>query len=163
MLPDSPLSPLLNKVKIAMDYILRVSLGRGMASMVVAQRHLWLTLSDSPDRDRAVYLDEPVSANGLFGQSLDTIQAKFDLRKEQTEALSSIIPIRDAKPKQLANLHKPSPPSPPKRSAMPARSGPQPVKQHAPGHNPRPSAWSKGLPPGLQRGSTPRSKKQQSS
>ena len=146
MPPDSPLSPLLNKVRIATDYILRVScyaalsLGRGMASTVVAQRHLWLTLSDVPDRDRAVYLDEPVSADGLFGQSLDTIQAKFELRKKQTEA------------KQPATLHKPAPPPPPKRSAMPVRLGPHPMKQQAPGQNPCPSAWSKGPPPGLQKG-----------
>ena len=138
MPPDSPLSPLLNEVRIATDYILRVSrcaalsMERGMASTVVAQTHLSLTLSDVQDRDRAVYLDEPVSADGLFGQSLDAIQAKFELRKIKTEALSSIIPRRDAKPKQPATLHKPAPPPPPKRSAMPVRSGPQPMKQQAP-------------------------------
>lgn len=169
MPPDSPLSPLLKEVRITTDHILRVSrcaalsLGRGMASTVVAQRHLWLTLSDVPDRDRAVYLDEPVSADGLFGQSLDAIQAKFELRKKQTEALSSIIPRRDAKPKQPATMHKPAPPPPPKRSAMSVWSGPQPMKQHVPGQNPRPSAWSKGPPPGLQKGSAPRRKKLQSS
>ncbi|CAI5639325.1 uncharacterized protein LOC112843926 [Oreochromis niloticus] len=60
LVPDnSPLAPLLNEVRVATDYILRaprcaaLSLGRGMASTVVAQRHLWLTLSDVPDRDRA--------------------------------------------------------------------------------------------------------------
>ncbi|GLD61234.1 uncharacterized protein AKAME5_001307400 [Lates japonicus] len=65
----SPLVPLLNKVRIALDYILSVfhcaalSLGRGMASMVVAQMHLWLNLSDVRDRERAVYLDELVLAS----------------------------------------------------------------------------------------------------
>lgn len=43
------------------------SLGSAMASRTVAQRHLWLTISDVPDRDRAVYLDKPMSAEGLFG------------------------------------------------------------------------------------------------
>lgn len=110
MPPDGPLVPLLNKVRIATDYILCVScyaalsLGRGMASMVVAPRHLWLTLSDIPERDQAIYLDEPVSAGGLFGQSLDTIQTKFELRKKLAKALSSIIPRSDTKPKQPANL-----------------------------------------------------------
>ncbi|XP_053354207.1 uncharacterized protein LOC128526406 [Clarias gariepinus] len=67
---ESPFCALLNEVRTATDYILRMSrcaalsLGRGMASAVVAQRHLWLTLSDIPDRDRAVYLDEPLSAEG---------------------------------------------------------------------------------------------------
>lgn len=68
-----------------------------MKSKEEAQRHLWLTLSDVPDR--GVHLDEPVSAGGLFGQSFDVIQAKFKLRKKQTEALCSIIPRWDAKPK----------------------------------------------------------------
>ena len=54
-----------------------------MASTVVAQRHLWLTLSAVSDRDRAVYLDKPESADGLFGQSRDAIQAKFELRKKK--------------------------------------------------------------------------------
>lgn len=31
-------------------------LGRGMVLMGVAQRYLWLTLFDFPDRDKAVYL-----------------------------------------------------------------------------------------------------------
>ena len=120
--------------------------------MVVAQRHLWLTLSDAPDRDRAVYLDEPVSADGLFRQSLDANQATFELRKKQTEALSSIIPRHDAKPKQPANMHKLAPLPPLKWSVMPARSRPQLVKQQPHGHNPHRLASSKGPPPGLQWG-----------
>lgn len=45
---DGPLVPLLNEVRVATDYILPVSrcaalsLDRGMASTVLAQRHLWL-------------------------------------------------------------------------------------------------------------------------
>lgn len=34
----------------------------------------------------------PVSAGGLFGQSLNAIQMKFEVRKKHAEALSSIIP-----------------------------------------------------------------------
>ncbi|XP_027901587.1 uncharacterized protein LOC114162038 [Xiphophorus couchianus] len=114
MPPDSHLIPLLNEIRITADYILRtsrcaaLSLGRGMASTVVAQRHLWLTLSDVPDRDRAIYLDEPVSTDGLFGQSLDAIQAKFELKKKQTEALRCIIPRRDARSRSNMSARKPS-------------------------------------------------------
>lgn len=71
---DSPPVPLLNEVRIAMDHILCVSgcvalsWGRGMVSTVVAQRKLWLTLPDVPEKDQAIYLDEPVLAAGLFGR-----------------------------------------------------------------------------------------------
>lgn len=116
--------PLLNKIRIAMDHILCVSCcvalswGRRMASTVVAQRQLWLTLSDIPEKVQAIYLDEPVLAAGLFGQSLDVIQMKFELRKKFTEDLSSIIPRCCTKPKKPANSPRRSVPShPPKRSA----------------------------------------------
>ncbi len=112
-----------------------LSLGRGMASTVVAQRDLWLTLSYVPERDRAVYLDEPVSAEGLFGDSLDAIQAKFEMRKKQTEALR-IIPRRDTKPRLASSVCKPAVPPPyPKRGVPPAILGSQPTTTHS---NPMP-------------------------
>jgi hypothetical protein len=173
---DSPTVPLLNEVRLATDYILRVSrcaalsLGRGMASTVVAQRHLWLTLSDVPERDRAVYLDEPVSAEGLFGHSLDAIQAKFEMRKKQTEALRSIIPRRDAKPRPSTSARRPAAPQPPppKRPAPFASSHFHPVKQHQQpsqthGQAPRQSAWNKGPPPSFRKDSATRRRKPQDS
>lgn len=114
------------------------------------QRHLWPTLSDVPERDRAVYLDEPVSAEGLFGKSLDAIQARFETRRKQTKALRSIIPRRIAKPRPAPNVRKPMVPSPPPKKAAPSPSlGSQPVKQQPQSQPARPSAWSKGLPSGL--------------
>lgn len=50
-----------------------LSLGRGEADTLVAQRYMRQTISDSPDRDRVVYLDMPVSAESLFRQSLNAI------------------------------------------------------------------------------------------
>lgn len=43
-----------------------LSVGESMGSTVVAQRHLWLTLSQIPERDRRMYLDEPVLSTRLF-------------------------------------------------------------------------------------------------
>lgn len=74
---DSPTIPLLNEVSIATAHITHVSrcfslsLRRWMASTVVAQRQFWLTL------DCAVCLEEPTSADGLYGQSPDATHAKF--------------------------------------------------------------------------------------
>lgn len=74
MPPDIPLEPHLNKVRVAPDYILCVcrcvvlSLCREMAFTVVMLRHLRLTLSDVPDKDKAVHLDKPTSAESLFRQ-----------------------------------------------------------------------------------------------
>lgn len=82
MPPDSPLVPLINKVRIATDHILHASLqGERDGFYGCGTEAQWLTLSDVPERDRAIYLDEPLSPGGLFGLSLDAIQTKFELRK----------------------------------------------------------------------------------
>nr|XP_013884265.1 PREDICTED: uncharacterized protein LOC106532682 [Austrofundulus limnaeus] len=105
------LLPLLNEIRLSSDHILCVSrcaalaLGKGMASTVVVQRHLWLTLSDVPDKDRAAYLDEPIMPTGLFGQELDIIQTKFEQRKKQAEALCCIIPRHDSRWRWLGLEH----------------------------------------------------------
>lgn len=163
----SPLTPLLNEVRLATDYILRMSrgvalsVGRGMAFTVVAQRHLWLTLSDVPEKERVAYLDEPVSAQGLFGQSLDAIQAKFDVRKKQTEALRYIIPRRDGRSKATASGRKPSAQPPHQRTQNPVQ-GPT-VNPPPPQRRVRLPSWNKGPPVSSQKDPTPRRKKPQSS
>ncbi|XP_013884026.1 kynureninase [Austrofundulus limnaeus] len=115
MLQENPLLPLLNEIRLVSDHILRVSrcaalaLGKGMVSTVVAQRHLWLTFSDVPDKDRVAYLDEPITPTGLFGQVLDVIQTKFEQRKKQAEAFRCIIPRRDSRPKAPSTSRSGSP------------------------------------------------------
>lgn len=52
MSSTNPLVPLLNEVRLSMDHIHDIPLCRkGMASMVVAHRHLQLTLSDVAERE----------------------------------------------------------------------------------------------------------------
>ena len=61
---------------------------------------------------------ELVDPDGLFWQSLDAIQAKFELRKKQTEVLRSVIPRRHVRLQPLS-VRKPAvPPPPPKRTAF---------------------------------------------
>ncbi len=49
------------------------AIGRSMAALVAAERHLWLTLSDIKDRDRVFLLDAPLSPSGLFGDAVDSV------------------------------------------------------------------------------------------
>lgn len=49
------------------------------------------------------YLEEPMSAVWLSGQSLKAIQAKFEPVKKQTEVLRDIIPRLDTKPSLAAS------------------------------------------------------------
>ncbi|XP_013883292.1 uncharacterized protein LOC106531896 [Austrofundulus limnaeus] len=166
---ENPLLPLLNKIRLASDHNLRVSccvalaLGKGMASTVVAQRHLWLTLADVPDKDRVAYLEEPVTPTGLFGQALDVIQTKCEQRKKQAEAIRCIIPRRDARPKAPSSFGSASHPPPFKKAATPGTSKAQPAETSSKPQPCRQSAWSKGPPPSQQDSSAARKKKSKSS
>ena len=107
---------LLDEVRRTADFILRLSstaavaLGKGMADTVVAQRHLWLTLTELPEAQRSEFLHQAVEPSGLFGQALDKIQARCDLRKKQEEALRMSMPRRAyAQPKPSSDQRRARP------------------------------------------------------
>lgn len=70
--PESPLTSLLNKVRFTADYTLGMpccaasSLSRGTHSG-----------GTTLDKDKVSYLDESVSPEGLFGQSLEAAQTNL--------------------------------------------------------------------------------------
>ncbi|KAL0177258.1 hypothetical protein M9458_026152, partial [Cirrhinus mrigala] len=49
------------------------AVGRSMAAMVAAERHLWLTLSDMKEKDRVFLLDALLEPSGLFGDAVDSV------------------------------------------------------------------------------------------
>ncbi len=49
------------------------AMGRSMATMVVAERHLWLNLADIGKKEKGFLLDAPVSPSELFGTSIETV------------------------------------------------------------------------------------------
>ncbi|KAF7661631.1 hypothetical protein LDENG_00256150 [Lucifuga dentata] len=91
---------ILDEVRRTAGFILRLSstaaiaLGKGMAETVVAQRHLWLTLTELPEGQRSEFLNQSVEPFGLFGHALGKIQTRCDLRKKQEEALHFSLPRR---------------------------------------------------------------------
>ncbi len=68
---------ILSELRTAMDLALRAtkvtawSLGRAMSTMVVQERHLWLSLADMKEVDKARFLNAPVSQTGLFGDAVE--------------------------------------------------------------------------------------------
>ncbi|KAI7814652.1 hypothetical protein IRJ41_023079 [Triplophysa rosa] len=95
-----PCDALMGEVRSTANYILRAtrgvlgSLGHAMASTVVAQRHLWLTLANLPERDQSAFLNAPFSPSGLFGEGLGTFQVRFEYSKKQAESLRGWMPRR---------------------------------------------------------------------
>ncbi len=120
----SPSTALL-EVSFAPDYILHmpccsaVSLHRGMHSG-----------GTTLGRDKVTYLDESLSPEGLFGQSLEATPAKPEQTKEH-QTSHSITPRKELKSKQPAGVQTPVTPStPPKRLAPSLNFGLLPVSQH---------------------------------
>ncbi len=53
------------------------AIGRSVASLVVLERHLWLTLTEIKDADKVSFLDAPISPSGLFGPAVEGFAERF--------------------------------------------------------------------------------------
>ncbi|KAL0161197.1 hypothetical protein M9458_044922, partial [Cirrhinus mrigala] len=71
----------------ATDFALRAT--KVMARSLGQERHLWLTLAQMADVDKARFLDAPISQGSLFGDTFSAVQ-------KQTEAQKHIFPRRDS-------------------------------------------------------------------
>ncbi|ROL48835.1 hypothetical protein DPX16_22354 [Anabarilius grahami] len=63
------------------------ALRRSKASLVVLECHLWLTLTEIKDTDKAVFLDSPVSPTGLFGPDVDGFPERFTAAQKLSQAM----------------------------------------------------------------------------
>ncbi|KAI2647309.1 Transposon Ty3-G Gag-Pol polyprotein [Labeo rohita] len=70
------------------------AVGRSMAAMVAAERHLWLTLSDMKEKDRVFLLDAPLQPSGLFGDAVDSVVSRYQEARKQAAAFQRFLPRR---------------------------------------------------------------------
>ncbi|KAI2648903.1 ATP-dependent RNA helicase DBP9 [Labeo rohita] len=70
------------------------AIGRSMAALVAAERHLWLTLSDMKEKDRVFLLDAPLSPSGLFGDSVNLVVDRYQEARKQAAAFQRFLPLR---------------------------------------------------------------------
>ncbi|KAI2651906.1 ORF V: Enzymatic polyprotein [Labeo rohita] len=91
----------MEELRAATDFALRAtkvtarSLGQVMSTIVVQERHLWLTLAQMADVDKSRFLDAPISQGGLFGDTVEDFAQQFSAVQEQTEAIKHILSRRD--------------------------------------------------------------------
>lgn len=145
---------LLDEIRRTADFNLRLSsttavaLGKGMAETVVAQRHLWLTLTELPETQRSEFLHQAVEPSGLFGQALDRIQTRCDQRKKQEEALRMSMPRRSysqQKPPSEQRRFHPQSHSLPRRTAQ-KRPSPEDFSHRPSATPPEPRPLSRSQP-----------------
>ncbi len=72
------------------------AIGRSMAALVAAERHLWLTLSDIKEKDRVFLLDTPLAPSGLFGDAVDTVVDRYQEAHKQAVAFQRFLPRRSS-------------------------------------------------------------------
>ncbi len=72
------------------------SLGKVMSTLVVQERHRWLSLAERSDIDKARFLDALVSQAGLFDDTVEDCVQQFSAVQKQTEAIQHILPRREA-------------------------------------------------------------------
>ncbi|KAI2660736.1 Ribosomal RNA large subunit methyltransferase H [Labeo rohita] len=71
------------------------SLGQVMSTIVVQERHLWLTLAQMADVDKSRFLNAPISQGSLFGDTVEDFAQQFSAVQKQTEAIKHILPCGD--------------------------------------------------------------------
>src|SRR4029434_2828507 len=68
------------------------ALGRVMGAVVATQRSLWLSLAKLSDREKAPRLDAPVSVQGVFGEAVVTMAARFEEQQKSREVFQAWMP-----------------------------------------------------------------------
>ncbi len=130
----------LRELRSATDLALRATkttaqaIGRSMASLVVLERHLWLTLTEIKDADRVSFLDAPISPSGLFGPAVKGFAERFTEAQKASQAIRHFLPKRSSpataqsRPR-TALTQQPAKPAPAVFAPQPART------QHPRGHS----------------------------
>ncbi len=144
----------LRELRSATDLALRATkttaqaIGRSMASLVVLERHLWLTLTEIKDADRVSFLDAPISPSGLFGPAVKGIAERFTEAQKASQAMRHFLPKRSSpaaaqsRPR-TAPTQQSAKPAPAVYAAQPARTQ-QPrgrsrsARRHPPSNAPGP-------------------------
>ncbi len=72
------------------------AIGQSMAAVLVAERHLWMTLSNIREEDRVFLLDAPLAPSGLFGNAVGTIVDRHQQARTQAVAFWRFLPRRSS-------------------------------------------------------------------
>ncbi len=101
-----------------------------MASLVVLERHLWLTLTEIKDADRVSFLDAPISPSALFGPAVEGFAERFTEAQKASQAMRHFLPKRSS-PAAAQSRPRTAPTQQPAKPA-PAVSAPQPARTQQP-------------------------------
>ncbi len=64
-----------------------LAIGRSMSSLIVLERHLWLTMTEMKKADKVPFLDDPVSSGSLFGRAVEGFAEHFTEAQKSSQAM----------------------------------------------------------------------------
>ncbi|CAM4629912.1 unnamed protein product [Leuciscus chuanchicus] len=135
-----------NDLRSATDLALRATksaaqaIGRNMASLTVTERHLWLTLSDMKESDRATFLDTPVAPSGLFGPAVKGFSERYSEVQKTSQAMRHFLPKRSSSATGRSK-------QPPNRKSAPQPPPPSASQRRQPRDSQRSRSSSRHRPP----------------
>ncbi len=127
----------LRDLRSAMDQALRATkataqaIGCSMSSLIVLERHLWLTMTEMKEADQIPFLDTPISSGSLSGPAVECFAERFTEAQKSSQAMRHFLPKRtssssaSSRPKSAPTQQtaKPAPTTPEHRPPEERRDG----------------------------------------
>ncbi len=68
------------------------AIGLSMSSLIVLERHLWLTMTEIKEADKVPFLDAPVLSGSLFGPAVEGFAERFTEAQKSSQAMRHFLP-----------------------------------------------------------------------
>ncbi len=70
------------------------AIGRSISSLIVLERHLWLTMMEMKEADTVPFLNAPVSSGSLFGPAVEGFAERFVEAQKSSQVMRHLLPKR---------------------------------------------------------------------
>ncbi len=67
------------------------AIGRSMSSLIVLERHLWLTMTEMKEADKVPFLDAPILSGSLFGLAVEGFAERFTESQKSSQAVGHFL------------------------------------------------------------------------
>ncbi len=94
---------------------------RSMSSLIVLERHLWLTMTEMKEADKVPFLDATVLSGSLFGSAVEGFAEHFTEAQKSSQAMRHFLPKRTSS----SSASSPPRPAPTQQTAKPMPTAPE--------------------------------------
>ncbi len=98
------------------------AIGHSMSSLIMLERHLWLTMMEMKEADKVPFLDPLVSSGSLFLPAVESFAEHFTEAQKSSRAMQDFLPKRT----NSSSASSCPRPAPTQRTAKPTQTDPEP-------------------------------------